>query len=350
MDVGFLDNLSHSSNLRELSVLASPSGITLGPFTMPDLELPESLTKLSLQCRIQTGLLSLVPATLRELYIDGGVEGHADALLFGIGRLQHLTTLVLDTLEGLGDWPPPGPAYNAITDSSSLVSLGLEDLKLPEGVLPYVFPTTHKLQHLTSVSIQDFVAPAAEGAGAGAARTWGPADLSSLIECCPNLASIDKVFLQTGPHVSELHKVTALTRLDVVFVPGGLPAYEESLQGLAATTQLQGLAFQMTRNNLTVGSLLPLTSLTALTSLSCEWEASASPMAPADQDPTGAVEDTRVAFTSQVTNRRPISGEQDSLFFAGCICCLRKLWTVAAQCEVVCSSWRHSLLFSFLSA
>jgi hypothetical protein len=89
----------------------------------------------------------------------------------------------------------------------------------------------------------------------------------------------------------------------VVFVLGGLSAYEESLQGLAAITQLHELAVEMTENNLTVGSLLPLTSLTALTSLSCEWEASADPMAPAGADPTAAVEDTRVTFKSQVNSR-----------------------------------------------
>jgi hypothetical protein len=39
--------------------------------------------------------------------------------------------------------------------------------------------------------------------------------------------------------VSELHKLTALTRLDVVFVPDVLPAYEESINGLAAITQVR---------------------------------------------------------------------------------------------------------------
>jgi hypothetical protein len=301
MDVGFLDNLAHNSSLLELTVLPSPNGITVGPSMMPALELPDSLTKLALECPIETGLLSLVPETLRELYIDGRVVGPVDAFLFNIGRLQHLTALLLDTLEGLGDWPPPGPAYNAFTGSSSLVSVTLDELKLPEGVLPYVFPAARKLPHLTTVCIQDFV----DTADGGATPAWSPADLSSLMECCPNLGNIDRAFLHTGPHVSELHKLTALTRLDVVFVPGDLPAYEESLRGLAAITQLQDLSFEMTRNNLTVGSLLPLTDLTALTSLSCEWEASAAPMAPAGADPTAAVEDTRFTFTAQVRNSRP---------------------------------------------
>ena len=52
------------------------------------------------------------------------------------------------------------------------------------------------------------------------------------------LIIVPLLVLQTGPHVSELHKLTALTRLDVVFVPGDLPAYEESISGLAAVTQV----------------------------------------------------------------------------------------------------------------
>jgi hypothetical protein len=130
---------------------------------------------------MEVGMLSLVPETLRELYVDGPVEGHADAFVLGIARLQHLSALLLDTLEGL-HWPDPGPAYNALTASSSLVSLALEDLKLPEGVVPYVFHDTHKLRHLTSVHIEDFV----ETGDDGDTPTWSPADLSSLIECCPN--------------------------------------------------------------------------------------------------------------------------------------------------------------------
>ena len=71
-------------------------------------------------------------------------------------------------------------------------------------------------------------------------------------------------------------------------------------------TQLQELAFEMTRNNLAMGSLLPLTSLTRLTSLACKWEASADPMAPAGPDPEAAVEDTHFTFTSLVTISMPL--------------------------------------------
>jgi hypothetical protein len=198
MDVGFFGHLGNSSRLLELSVLPSPGEVTVGPRKMPHLEIPDSLTKLSLQCNIEVGLLGLVPETLRELYIDGGVEGFAEPFLSSLARLQHLSALVLDTLDGLA-WPVPGPAYNALTASSSLVSLALEDLNLPEGVAPYMFPATHKLPHLTSVSFHDAVDSGAEGD----TPTWSPADLSSLIECCPNLLEINSVFLQVGPWWGE---------------------------------------------------------------------------------------------------------------------------------------------------
>lgn len=100
MDVGFFDNLAHSSSLLQLSVLPSPGEVTVGPREMP-LDLPASLTKLSLHCQIEVGLLSLVPETLRELNIDGGVKGHAEPFLSGIARLQHLSALLLESLDGL---------------------------------------------------------------------------------------------------------------------------------------------------------------------------------------------------------------------------------------------------------
>jgi hypothetical protein len=41
MDVGFFDNLAHSSSLLELSALHSPDGIIVGPVGMPVLQLPD---------------------------------------------------------------------------------------------------------------------------------------------------------------------------------------------------------------------------------------------------------------------------------------------------------------------
>jgi hypothetical protein len=90
-----------------------------------------------------------------------------------------------------------------------------------------------------------------------------------VVACCPNLRELVDVALLHGPHVSELHKLTALTSLHVRYFLGIAPAFQQSLKGLAAVTQLQELSAYLHNSDLTVSSLLPLTSLTALTDLRC---------------------------------------------------------------------------------
>jgi hypothetical protein len=79
------------------------------------------------------------------------------------------------------------------------------------------------------------------------------------------------MYLQLGPHVSELQRLTGLTRLSAMYDSGDLADYQEYLVGLAALTQLHNLKFEFSEQ-LTVASLLPLTSLTALTEFECRWQ------------------------------------------------------------------------------
>jgi hypothetical protein len=67
--------------------------------------------------------------------------------------------------------------------------------------------------------------------------------------------------------VSELHKLTALTFLGVVYGRDSASAFQQSLKGLAAVTQLQELSVFLDSTELTAASLLLLTSITALTKL-----------------------------------------------------------------------------------
>jgi hypothetical protein len=46
---------------------------------------------------------------------------------------------------------------------------------------------------------------------------WGTAEVTRLVGCCPNLRSVDDVFLQPGVHVSEPRKLTALRYLFVTY-------------------------------------------------------------------------------------------------------------------------------------
>jgi hypothetical protein len=73
--------------------------------------------------------------------------------------------------------------------------------------------------------------------------------------------------MRHGRHVSELHQLTAVTTLHATYGPGSVAAIEQSVKGLAALTNLRALTVSVTSEDLTVGSLLPLTSLTKLVSL-----------------------------------------------------------------------------------
>ena len=192
--------------------------------------------------------------------VDGPLEGPGSHM----AGLQHLTKL---DIEQNYDWPPAGPAYSALTASSSLVSLGLSHYTLTAGIWPHVFPATRKLLQLTCLEFTD------EWNEFDLQSAWGAVDVSSLVGCCPNLRKLGDLFMQHGPqrraHVSELHKLTALTRLCVSYGAGEANTYEESLQGLAALTQIKDMCMNLESRDLTMPALLPLTSLTALTALLC---------------------------------------------------------------------------------
>jgi hypothetical protein len=132
-----------------------------------------------------------------------------------------------------------------------------------------MFPAAHKLPHLKYL----YVNIESDFWGSGSPSEWGSAHVSSLVSCCPNLCLIDELDMQLGPHVSELHKLTALTKLRAMYGSGDLPACQQSLRGLAALTQLRELSFEFSAE-VTVASLLPLTSLTALTEFECHWQPS----------------------------------------------------------------------------
>jgi hypothetical protein len=82
--------------------------------------------------------------------------------------------------------------------------------------------------------------------------------------------------MQHGSHVSELHKLTCLTELTIIYGFADFTAYQESMRGLTAVTQLQSLSLDVSGTSLTVAAMLPLTSLTALTFLRCYMAAGLS--------------------------------------------------------------------------
>lgn len=261
LSTGNLLQLGGLSKLQDLT-LVSFRDFVISPSSVPGLAFPASLDELLIMSPLEAALLSEVPTRLQSLFVDrcevhGPAEGPS-SLLSCMAGLQHLTWLGLDPSNAI-NWPPPGPAYSALMASSHLHTVWLKNTRCPHGIWPYVFPATRKLPHLTSLVLEDTIGLG----GALLGPFWGAADISCLVSCCPNLASIETMYLQPGLHVSELYKLTDLTRLHVYYRLFGPDSIDESVLGLARFTQLQYLSLRVSPN-LSFGSLLPLTSLTAL--------------------------------------------------------------------------------------
>jgi hypothetical protein len=258
--------LSTLTNLQEAHLDFAIVDFPVGLVMFDDLSFPASLTKLVLCSMVEPDMLLAAPAALKHLellsLVDGPAEG-ADSVLDCLPQLHHLTALCIEPVGGL-EWPPAGPAYSALTASSSLAALVLRSTNIPGCAWPHVFPTAHQLLCLTSLLVDE----EQEWGASSEVSAWGAAGVSSLIACCPNLCEVEFT-LQHGLHISELHKLTALTSMEVRFSSGIASAFQQSLKGLAAVTQLQELSAYLDNPDLQVSSLLPLTSLTALTNLGC---------------------------------------------------------------------------------
>jgi hypothetical protein len=270
LSVDNLAQLGGLTKLQELQLRADDS-VAVGPGSVPRLALPASLTRLELCSPVEAGLLSLVPAGLKDFTLRTFVHGAADCtlVLSAMARLQHLTQLVLSQVGDL-NWPPAGPAYSALTASSNLVELSAFFRKeLPSGIWQHVFPANCRLPHLTRLGLY---VPESEDAEPVLSGAWGTPDVASFVRCCPNVVEIRSLFLQHGPEVSsQLQQLTSLAALEVHYVPSGVSLLHRSLKGLAAVTQLEHLRISadiFSHEVVSAAIVLPLTSLTKLTSLS----------------------------------------------------------------------------------
>jgi hypothetical protein len=258
-------NLAQLDVLTNLQVLHLTSAVPeIGPNTVPGLVFPACITNLMVLGAVAPELLLLVPTGLKALVILGRDLSQAEgpgSLLLHIAQLPPL--LQLDV--SVEVWPAAGPAYSALTASSSLEFLGLSQATLPAGVWPHVFPVARNLPHLTRIDFDG-----AQGMP-DVPSAMAAADILNLVRCCPNLCGIDALALQHGLHVSELCKLTALTSLGLQYADSTAHSSSASMRGLASVVQIQALTLDISSPVATVSSLLPLTSLTALTSLSPGW-------------------------------------------------------------------------------
>lgn len=102
-----LAQLGGLTNLQELdlTVVDGDDSFTVGPSSAPGLAFPASLTKFELMgASFEARMLSLLPAGLKDLDINGAVEDtfeNYDLLLSHMAHLQQLTRIEFY----LSDWP-----------------------------------------------------------------------------------------------------------------------------------------------------------------------------------------------------------------------------------------------------
>jgi hypothetical protein len=237
-----LGQLGTLSALQELHLSAEDPTCTtpISPSMVPELPFPASLKTLLLLSRADARLFSTVPAGLQHLQIKCDMDGPADgpeSFFACLDQLQQLTCLEVATDSAVSVfWPVVGPAYSALTASSKLLRLEV-CANLPAGVWSHVFPATHSLPHLTHLRL---CGGTVSHFWVGFGPPFGPADLRSLVACCPSLCDIDFITLDTssaGLHVRELRRLTALSRLSSQFLNAHNPNHADAVvRGLAACT------------------------------------------------------------------------------------------------------------------
>jgi hypothetical protein len=266
------ENLLQVGALTNLQVLQSDvrSDSVIGISNVPGLIFPAPLRYFGVGFRMDPAVLSLDPTGLKSLWY-GSLEGGPPeglSLLSVLARLQQLTRLSLQTTRS--DrliMPPAGPAYSALTASTNLSDLYLDGLGFPADVWQYVFPPAHMLPHLTRIICHDRTS---NDYSVPPSSVWGPADMSRVVSCCPNLRRFAST-LQPGRHVSELRQLTAFTSLHADYSESSLETVAECVQGLAAITRLKQLGCSWGQEILLAprrppsAALLSLTKLTALT-------------------------------------------------------------------------------------
>jgi hypothetical protein len=245
--------------------------VPLTPDTLPGISRLTALEDLVLQavdlepsCLLDmtTGLtrLHLEDVRLQPEQVHMRGDFGAPRLLRVLGRLTALQVL---ELHGSHMSPQPMPAYSALTASSNLRTLIIHNSSMgpygpkADGEWAHVFPAGRKLPHLHRLY--------AACPNCGGCPRFGPADIASLVSCCPAVRELTFPCAQPDVSLAPLKSLTALTSLNLINSPIS-PAVIRS--ELAALTRLRSLSnLQVPAGPSLLPHLAPLTALTGLTRL-----------------------------------------------------------------------------------
>jgi len=231
-----------------------------------DLHNMPAVTALTALCVLQPwDVPSVDPAVLagftqlQQLDVKCGdpwdAEGSA-ALLAAIGQQAQLTGLSLELYSSHRIWrPPSAAAFSALTASSSLQYLKLQNCQLPACAWQQMFPPTRCLPELRCLCLDDN--------GGADGQQLGCAAMQAMVACCPALTC-----LRLGPQLdvltaAPLQQLTglAIQRMDAPF--------QDSEHSIARLTGLQELSLDARRSydRVTASGLLQLTVLQQLRSI-----------------------------------------------------------------------------------
>jgi hypothetical protein len=256
------------------------SEVTFSPSAVPGISRLTALTSLEL-CHGHLAPVALRSCTqLQSLTISfmkvAGDDANGSLLLSELEHLQQLQQLHL-LIEDCA-WPPLGAAYAAITASSKLQCLHIEDGDELCGAWQYMCPEGRSLPALRkfTLSPSPLLNPAPPPA-------MSQADVSRLVRCCPGVVDA-VVTVSQGVQLGQLGQLSSLTKLAVegAGASGSLPS-------LSAVTGLRHLS-AMDTHYPQQSQLLPLTALRQLTALLCSCVSAA----PSDADqPSAFVQQVR---------------------------------------------------------
>jgi len=267
-----LEGVHQLQHCKQLEV-SSPA-LLFSLASTPDVGRIRSLQVLKLkECRVDPGLLpgltQLLTLHLASVTLQTSAAGTAAvALLDALASLKQLQDLAIrhvvgDSRTAIGglDWPPPSPAYAALTASSQLQVLELYQLNLPEGACQHMFAAGQQLPKLERLVIE-WLPPDMRSGYDGMLCSE---DIACLVSCCPNLRSLD-LNVQPDAHLADLPQLSALTALEVTGTS------EDAIKNIAGCTGLLKLSLASDSDwGIAIQQqwLLPLTALRQLTGLAC---------------------------------------------------------------------------------